>query len=224
MAWSILAPGGLLTGDDYDKFWPQVQQSVNEFVTMRDPSEFEVPYVWAARWPAHKRRRMKLVGLVKEPSRPARLLPLMIKEPRQWLLKKTAAPAAASAAASAAVPISAVRSLEGMKPPVRCCLAGWADPMPHQILGEAWCNKFGRVSSRLDAVGVNRSADCAASARRRAWYTECLPQGHPLQQRACSAASKTSCPVYFACRGPIYQVSGQLSGAPDKLTKAGGFT
>jgi hypothetical protein len=90
VAWSILEPGGLLTGDDYDKFWPQVQQSVNEFVTLRPPAEFEDPYVWAARWPLHKRRRMKLVGLVKEPSHEARLLPLMIKEPRQWLLKKAA--------------------------------------------------------------------------------------------------------------------------------------
>ena len=229
VAWSILGPGGLLTGDDYDKFWPQLQQSVNEFVTLRPLSEFEDPYIWAARWPVHKRRRMKLVGLVKEPSRAARLLPLMIKEPKQWLLKKaatTTASAGSPAVASTSVTsvTSGPRSLEGMKPAVRCCLAGWADPMPHQILGKAWCSKFGQVSSRLDAVGVNRSADCAASARRRAWYTECLPRGHPLQQRACSAASKTSCPVYFACRGPIYEVGGQLSGAPDKISKAGGFT
>eukprot|EP00966_Prymnesium_polylepis_P114108 2637145-Prymnesium_polylepis.1 len=28
-AFEVLAPGGILTGDDYDRFWPGVQQSVN---------------------------------------------------------------------------------------------------------------------------------------------------------------------------------------------------
>ena len=100
------------------------------------------------------------------------LLPLLIKEPRQWLLRK---------AVSTAMKPSATRSLSRMKVPVRCCLSGWADPRAHD-LGRAWCSSFGTPSSRLDSLGVNRSADCAASTERTAWYTKCLPRRHALQQ------------------------------------------
>ena len=229
-AWEALAPGGILMGDDFDKFWPQVQQSVNEFVALRPPSEFGDITAWAAAcrknaqdekaagdgacaYRRMKLPRMKLVSLVQEPTRAEQLLPLLIKEPRQWLLRK---------AVSTAMKPSATRSLSRMKVPVRCCLSGWADPRAHD-LGRAWCSSFGTPSSRLDSLGVNRSADCAASTERTAWYTKCLPRRHALQQSSCSRASKRACPVYFACRGAIYLVNGQLSSAADHVAPVGGF-
>ena len=229
-AWEALAPGGILMGDDFDKFWPQVQQSVNEFVALRPPSEFGDITAWAAAcrknaqdekaagdgacaYRRMKLPRMKLVSLVQEPTRAEQLLPLLIKEPRQWLLRK---------AVSTAMKPSATRSLARMKVPVRCCLSGWADPRAHD-LGRAWCSSFGTPSSRLDSLGVNRSADCAASTERTAWYTKCLPRRHALQQSSCSRASKRACPVYFACRAAIYLVNGQLSSAADHIAPVGGF-
>ena len=165
---------------------------------------------------------------------------MLIKEPKQWVLKKsiTAATRPLGGARGAAEGTGVAKAtgmaaqppplpLAGIKPAVRCCLGGWADPMPHHILGNSWC-KAHRAHGGLDVMGRNRTAHCAESARRTAWYTRCLPTtASPLQQRSCSGASKLSCPVYFACRGPIYNISvagaPTLSGAPDRFIKPSGF-
>ena len=155
-AWEALAPGGILMGDDFDKFWPQVQQSVNEFVALRPPSEFGDITAWAAAYRRMKLPRMKLVSLVQEPTRAEQLLPLLIKEPRQWLLQK---------AVSTAMKPSPTRSPERMgwptgarpragmvfclrdslvearlargKPFGRLCREHGADRLVHQVLASA---------------------------------------------------------------------------------------
>ena len=50
LAWSVLAPGGYLIGDDYDEYWPSVQQSVNEFVLRKGKGAFASPWPVMARW------------------------------------------------------------------------------------------------------------------------------------------------------------------------------
>ena len=56
-AWEVLAPGGYLVGDDFDHYWPEVQQSVNEFVLRHDQSEFADPSELSTSWPTLASRR-----------------------------------------------------------------------------------------------------------------------------------------------------------------------
>ena len=203
LAWSILAPGGILTGDDYDKFWPMVQQAVNEFVLRLDPAEVAHPSTWATRWPG--KRRMHHVQIVGEAAgAPTTTLPFVIRSPGQWLVKK-AAPA----------PSPVVDPWpNGIAKPLRCCIAGWADPYLRG-LGKAWCRMRGKQA------GEDRRVLCERSAQRTSWYTQCRPRGSPTIQPTCrgttpeTTVGNLACPLMFACRSPMYLFNGSLSGSPD---------
>ena len=143
LAFELLAPGGILTGDDYDKFFPAVQQSVNEFVALLPPGDLAEPSAWAAGWQSRGMRRVEADG---------RLLPLLLIR-QQWLLMKSAPDAAAPDTAASASPPDASLARSAL-PTVRCCIGGWADPMVH-TLSNAWCGG-----------AAERRAKCAASQRR----------------------------------------------------------
>ena len=180
LAFSLLAPGGILTGDDYDKYFPAVQQSVNEFVATLPPTELDDPRLWASTWRGRRRlRRVEADGVV---------LPLILRS-GQWMIKRRASSAAkrrASSAASSAASAETAAGLAGAgvqaghlsgwsgdEPPplVQCCIGGWADPLVHTI-GRPWC-----------AGSPERTAKCEVSRRRSAWYTTCAPR---------AAASRTA--------------------------------
>lgn len=198
LAFELLAPGGILTGDDYDKFFPAVQQSVNEFVALLPPGDLAEPSAWAAGWQSRGMRRVEADG---------RLLPLLLIR-QQWLLMKSAPDAAAPDTAASASPPDASLARSAL-PTVRCCIGGWADPMVH-TLSNAWCGG-----------APERRAKCAASQRRTAWYTACAPRGPPLGQPSCYATARAraigaqACPWEYGCRvsaaTPFYEVNGTLS-------------
>ena len=60
-AWPLLASGGILVGDDFDLWWPPVQQSVLEFASRVGPSELAAP-AWTREWPEfrHMLRTVRL--------------------------------------------------------------------------------------------------------------------------------------------------------------------
>jgi len=201
-AWRLLAPGGIITGDDYDKYWPAVQQSVNEYAARIDPRQVAHPSTWATTWPG--RRRMHHVELVAEPegrpeNRQHTMLPLVVRSPKQWLMKK-AEPQSAADSSTASAPWP-----NGIATAMRCCLAGWADPQWHG-LGAGWCTSARR-----------RRALCEESAKRTAWYTQCRARGDATLQPSCHGENGRSCPVQYACRTPVYSVNGTLSSSPTEL-------
>ena len=222
-AWRILAPGGILTGDDYDKFWPSVQQSVNEFASRLTSDDAEEPAHWAPKvLSAGMLKRVKQVELLDDPP-DRRMSPLLIREPSQWLLMK-------KGASSAQAPLLSAKQLERwratIKRPVRCCLAGWADPMPHSLLGDQWCSSGS--STVVDPnFGVTRHAACARSAKLTTWYSRCATRRAQYAQPTCHPTFKYTCNIVFACRPyqtTIYNTSGRLSQFPDRFEKPRGFS
>ena len=232
LAFSLLAPGGILTGDDYDKYFPAVQQSVNEFVATLPPTELDDPRLWASTWRGRRRlRRVEADGVV---------LPLILRS-GQWMIKRRASSAAkrrASSAASSAASAETAAGLAGAgvqaghlsgwsgdEPPplVQCCIGDWADPLVHTI-GRPWC-----------AGSPERTAKCEVSRRRSAWYTTCAPRAAPLGQPSCYPPGRPrfvgvpACPFEFGCRRalatPLYSVNGTLSTRRDALVplRASGF-
>jgi hypothetical protein len=113
LAWEVLKPGGFLVGDDYDGFWPSVQQSVNEFVLNMGFGEF-ASHQHVYGWPQPMKKQLRFVELLDAPAG-ARLSPIVLKG-RQWILRKP----------GPGVP-SATKHLDGftMSNRVRCCINGW---------------------------------------------------------------------------------------------------
>ena len=125
-AWEVLAPGGYLIGDDYDHYWPEVQQSINEFVLRKGASAFVDPAIFTASWPSELlkgKSPWEVVGRVELLDAKAlgievgTVTPLLKQS--QWILKK--APLAAES--TARVPSESKSSSLPIK--LRCCLNGW---------------------------------------------------------------------------------------------------
>ena len=81
-AWAILAPGGILYGDDFDKYWPGVHGDVSSFAKHHTDETHrwnadELPAIPSGVW----RPFEDLEGLLVETSAPAG---------NQWLIKKRA--------------------------------------------------------------------------------------------------------------------------------------
>ena len=164
---------------------------------------------------------MHHVELVAEPdgttaARQHTILPLVIRSPKQWLIKK--ADPIASLGRAAAWP-------NGIASAMRCCLGGWADPRLHD-LGPKWCKEVTTYHNNGNEVrrGNWRRAACEESANRTAWYTKCKTRGAPTNQPTCIGDSKLSCPVEYACRTPVYLVNGQLSSSPSSVVPVKQFS
>lgn len=187
----------------------RVTESVNEFVSLLPPEELEDPRRWAG--PAGFRK----VRLVEADGATLRLALVH----QQWLLKKRRNDhdgGGAQSVASAAAPVSASASgsVPTIVPTVRCCIAGWADPLLHTTVSSSWCGG-----------APDRRAKCAASRQRTAWYTQCAPRAPALGQPSCFATGRAraigaqACPWEFGCRAiastPVYSFKGNLSSRPD---------
>lgn len=142
--WALLGAGGYLIGDDFDWFWPSVQQSVSEFVTTVGPTRFEPPAQYAAGW-SDVAKKMRVVLTIDEHGNAATTpgrSPLLLKG-SQWILRKARASSASIGSATVALGREPIRSLpsastEPLEPSSprwpflrrhqRCCLNGWAAP------------------------------------------------------------------------------------------------
>lgn len=177
-AWDILAPGGYLTGDDYTHYFPPVQQAVNEFVRSKGVESFVWPGHWAAKW--HGRQRMRTVALALGPGQPEALhLPLLLRLPGQWVLKK---PGPEDAARDEAREAEA-RKFRG-KGALFCCLNGWADPKPRDL-------------PKGKATRMQLKSSPAS------YYTRCNQEATKLSSRTCELpANHTECLRLFRCSSP----------------------
>ena len=127
-AWEVLAPGGYLVGDDFDQFWPEVQQSVNEFVLRKGASEFVDPAVFTAGWPSELRNEVTRATLLDARAVGVdlgRVSPLL--KGNQWVLKKVDAQAESSRTSSwrRARNGDLVSQRPRLRTSLRCCLNGW---------------------------------------------------------------------------------------------------
>jgi hypothetical protein len=178
-AWDLLPAGGFLVGDDYDDFWPAVQQSVNEFASYS--SSIEPP---AAYCDEHFSKIVKVmrgaVCLVRQGE--AQPLPLLLKG-RQWILRKAdlGVPTVRRGEMSQTDPLghrgripSNTSSIVQPRPAFKCCLNGWVD---HQ-----W------------ACNATKTAPC---------YTRCNHAAGLLQQNTCrmgmGAKAPRECRWPYAC-------------------------
>lgn len=113
-AWEVLAPGGLLLGDDY--VWPGVQQSVNEFV-LRHANAIASPWKTVRQWARRGMhpRSFRAVALLDAPAGDSlrEAAPLLIKG-RQWMMLK---------------PVNGTStdlgSTKWSRAALRCCINGW---------------------------------------------------------------------------------------------------
>ena len=148
-AWEVLAPGGYLIGDDYDHYWPEVQQSVNEFVLRKGVSEFEDPAVFAANWPKALKTndfgRVQLLDAATLGQDAAGPSPLL--KQAQWVLRKKSQTAVAGASACKDAACWSSKDAgssrgswfssgpEPLRVRLRCCLNGWAGYVNRSNLG-----------------------------------------------------------------------------------------
>ena len=120
-AWDLLPPGGFLVGDDFDRFWPSVQQSVIEFVSQRGHAAFDPPAAYARAWPF--RWNMRYARAHADGGAAASEIswqPHVLLKGSQWILRKATTAHCNRSDAPPAEPISR-RSV------LRCCLNGWAN-------------------------------------------------------------------------------------------------
>ena len=146
------------------------------------------------------------------------LLPLMVRLPGQWLIRKlnhsaaaaigsaseraqAASPTAAQTPAAASdAPTRGVSSrLDGRlvntgREPLRCCLNGWAD-----YSREHECRAGGSVAGK----GKDARQACVKALHRLSSYSRCNVAPAPLQQATCHLpAARTECIEKFACHMP----------------------
>ena len=120
-AWDLLPAGGFLVGDDYDDFWPAVQQSVNEFASYSSSIEPPAAYCYE--------HFSKIVNVMRGAVLLDRLgeaqpLPLVLKG-RQWILRK--AQVVIPGARGASLSTTSIVQPRSVQVGMWCCLNGWAD-------------------------------------------------------------------------------------------------
>lgn len=133
-AWEVLAPGGYLIGDDYDHYWPEVQQSVNEFVLRKGPTAFVPPARFTANWPRMLTQssfgRVKLLDQNALHVDMGGVAPLL--KQAQWILKKAPDNEGHGADPTSRAGGGGEGESEGgahyrpLPLRLRCCLNGWA--------------------------------------------------------------------------------------------------
>lgn len=122
LAWNLLPPGGYLTGDDYTHYFAPVQQAVNEFVSSKPKGTFAEPVTFAMDW--GKKKKMRQVSVLPSggSSSAPLLLPMILRLPGQWVVRKPLLRANVSDE-QAGIALGNTGHA-----PLRCCLNGWADP------------------------------------------------------------------------------------------------
>ena len=174
-------------GDDFDRTWAPVQQSVNNFVLSKGFSSFESPASYLRTWSVSRGwfRAVKLVGVG--------MSPLLTKLPAQWLLRK---PRDEPNGPTTHPPVR-----QRWKPTsLPCCLNGWLDPPPLN-----WSGSPRICPAPLDAT-------CAAAASTPRFFTRCRqPKPSLLSQRSCKLSdrldgeSAVKCKLTYACSSPGYE-------------------
>ena len=160
-AWRLLPPGGFLVGDDFDRFWPSVQQSVVEFSQSLAAGEVDLPARYALGWRnLLPLKRMRVAVLNGEPASQARIL---LKN-SQWLLRKAPASDLTSTPRNLSKEVVKPASQEWpfLRATTRCCLNGWTG---HDFLTcrpattfmmQRTCNVHGVHEAGGESRGVGR--------------------------------------------------------------------
>jgi hypothetical protein len=170
-AWDVLAPGGYLMGDDYDQHWPQVQQSVNEFVLRKGKRAFVDPAVFSAGW--RFKSDMGRAELLDAPALKVDLggvAPLI--KGAQWILKKAHDADGTQNQDSRHEGARAVSRPPALNAMLHCCLNGWDDFV--------WEKRFEYVA------GTTRCAPPRPYLQQEVCQeSNNLPEAHCRLQHAC---------------------------------------
>jgi len=170
LAWQLLGPGGFLVGDDFDRFWPSVQQSVIEFTQTLSADEVDLPSRYAAHWDGVPLKRMRVAVVNGQSASEARIL---LKN-SQWLLRKAPADGHLHVYGPQQVTVTpSMSTWPFLRATARCCLNGWtsdkfttchsAKPFMsqrscnvHGVHADAEVPAGGRVQRPRAVVGVGR--------------------------------------------------------------------
>jgi len=143
-------------------------------------------------------------GFESDPARASAYAPYVLRLPGQWVLRKPPPEpqSAASGWREGEQPerrIKLIKRFEkrtnAVKPPLRCCLNGWADPLTVRC-----------EASRDLRVHGNYTRKCTMPKPKpgEKFYTRCLPDRPMLQQDTCALpAGRTHCVSKFACRSAV---------------------